>query len=178
MNKVQAVKTVESIAFSVSFNPVPPYRRLVGDLFYLVVKTLEGAEHGITCSVNGFYRNDNVEKGTFSPGPSQTRAPCMSYTLVGCLYQLSPSFGKNLEKYFNSILSTEPYFLTQIPLTAQGGNNWLVQDTQLTPKSSSTSTDETTLVPLYGLDPKGVRDWNEEFQVVKDFPKETFVQRI
>lgn len=26
--------------------------------------------------------------------------------------------------------------------------------------------------PLYGLDPKGIRDWNEEYQVVKDFPKE------
>jgi protein TIF31 len=112
MNKVQAVKCVENIAFSASFNPVPPYRRLVGDLFYLVVKTLEGSEFGITSSVNGFYRNDNTEKGAFSPGPSQTKAPCMSYTLVGCLYQLSPSFGKNLEKYFNSILSTEPYFLT------------------------------------------------------------------
>jgi hypothetical protein len=36
----------------------------------------------------------------------------------------------------------------------------------------------TTLIPLYGLDPKGIRDWNEEFQVVKDFPKENFMQRI
>jgi protein TIF31 len=33
-------------------------------------------------------------------------------------------------------------------------------------------------VPLFGLDPRGVRDWNEEFQVVKDFPKETLMQRI
>lgn len=24
--------------------------------------------------------------------------------------------------------------------------------------------------PLYGLDPKGIRDWNEEYNVVKDFP--------
>ena len=35
-----------------------------------------------------------------------------------------------------------------------------------------------SLLPLYGLDPRGVRDWNEEFQVVKDFPKDTFVQRV
>ncbi len=34
------------------------------------------------------------------------------------------------------------------------------------------------MVPLFGLDPRGVRDWNEEFQVVKDFPKETLMQRI
>jgi protein TIF31 len=31
--------------------------------------------------------------------------------------------------------------------------------------------------PLYGLDPKGIRDWNEEYQVVKDFPKDNIAQR-
>ena len=61
MNKVQHIKCVESIQFS-TFNPVPPYRRLVGDLFYLVVKTIDGGDYGITCCVNGFYRNDNIEK--------------------------------------------------------------------------------------------------------------------
>ena len=83
MNKVQHIKCVESISFS-AFNPVPPHRRLVGDLFYLVIRTLEGADHGLTCSVNGFYRNDNLEGSHFSPGPS--RHPCSSYTLVGCLH--------------------------------------------------------------------------------------------
>ena len=31
--------------------------------------------------------------------------------------------------------------------------------------------------PLFGLDPKGIRDWNEEYQVVKNFPKENMAQR-
>lgn len=62
MNKVQRVKCVESIQFSHSFNPVPAYRRMVGDLFYLTAKTLEGVDVSITCSVNGFYRNDSIEK--------------------------------------------------------------------------------------------------------------------
>ena len=61
MNKIQHVKCVESITFS-SYNPVPPYRKLVGDLFYLTVKTLDSGEHGITCSINGFFKNDNIEK--------------------------------------------------------------------------------------------------------------------
>ena len=85
MNKVQNIKCVESITFS-QFNPVPPYRRMVGDLFYLVVRTLDQGDHGITCSVNGFYRNDCIEKQHFAPGPSTHKAPCYSYTLVGCLY--------------------------------------------------------------------------------------------
>jgi protein TIF31 len=33
-------------------------------------------------------------------------------------------------------------------------------------------------VPLYGIEPKQMHDWNEEFQVVKNFPDENFVQRI
>lgn len=31
---------------------------------------------------------------------------------------------------------------------------------------------------MYGLDPKGIRDWNEEFQVVKSFAKDLQIQRI
>ena len=61
MNKVQKVKCIESISFS-SFNPVPPYRKMVGDIFYLTIKTLDTGEHGITCCINGFYKNDNIEK--------------------------------------------------------------------------------------------------------------------
>ena len=61
MNKVQHIKCVESITFS-NFNPVPPYRKMVGDLFYLTVKTLDTGDHGITCNVNGFYKNDNIER--------------------------------------------------------------------------------------------------------------------
>jgi protein TIF31 len=177
MNKVQHVKCVDSISFS-GFNPVPPYRRMVGDLFYLVVKTLDSGEHGITCNVNGFYRNDCIERGNFAPGPSTHRNPCYSYTLVGTIHQLSPSFGKNLEKYFNSILATEPYFLTQIPLTSsQSTSSWLIPESKQMSQTQH-SQDDATLTPLYGLDPRGVREWNEEFQVVKDFPKETFMQRI
>ena len=65
----QYTKCIESIQFS-CFNPVPHSRRLAGDLFYLSVKTLDAGERGITCSVNGFYLNDSVEKTNFSPTPS------------------------------------------------------------------------------------------------------------
>jgi hypothetical protein len=64
MNKVNHVKCIESIQYSV-YNPVPAYRRLVGDLFYLVVKTLDHGEVGVTCCVNGFYRNEIIEKQQF-----------------------------------------------------------------------------------------------------------------
>lgn len=85
---------------------------MLGELFYLHIKTLDNGDHGVTCCVNGFYKNDNVEKQVFSPGPSSKSSPCFSYTLVECLILLSPAFGQNLEKYINSILATEPYCLT------------------------------------------------------------------
>lgn len=65
----QYVQCIENIQYS-SFNPVPEYRRLAGDLFYLTVKTLDSGERGVTCSVNGFYLNDSVERVNFAPGPS------------------------------------------------------------------------------------------------------------
>jgi len=67
--------------------------------------------------------------------------------------------------------------LTQPPLPV---HFWIVQEDLINSQKLQSVKDETasTLVPLYGLDPKGIRDWNEEFQVVKDFPKENFVQRI
>ncbi len=89
MNKIQHVKCFDNITYS-SYNPVPPYRKLVGDIFYLTVKTLEGNEQGITCCSNGFYKNNNIEKTQFNPTPFTKGNPCYSYTLVGCLYQISP----------------------------------------------------------------------------------------
>lgn len=75
---------------------MPDHRRLAGDLFYLTVKTLDAGERCVTCCVNGFYLNDSIERAHFSPTPS-TRAygdsgkvnKAFSYTLVGCINQLS-----------------------------------------------------------------------------------------
>jgi hypothetical protein len=39
----------------------------------LTIKTLDIGDRGITCCVNGFYLNDNIEKNTFSPGPSKRK---------------------------------------------------------------------------------------------------------
>lgn len=101
------VKCFDSITFS-EFNPAPPARKMVGDLFYLTVKTLDVGEKGITCCVNGFYLNENVERSSFNPLPSQKKSAitgkssaAFSYTLIGCLNQISGVFSKNLEVYMN-----------------------------------------------------------------------------
>jgi len=42
---------------------------------------------------------------------------------------------------------------------------WIVEEDKINAQKLSQSKDDlaSTLVPLYGLDPKGIRDWNEEF---------------
>ena len=83
---------------------MPKARSLAGDLFYLTVKTLDAGEKGITCCANGFYVNNSVERNTFNPLPRKTgpkQNTSFSYTLIGCLNQISPLFGKSLSQYFN-----------------------------------------------------------------------------
>lgn len=112
LNRIKHLKCIESLQFS-NNNPVSEERKIQGDIFYLTVRTLENPafEHGITCTVKGFCRNDSTQN-QFNPLPSTKTNPCYSYTLVGCLNQLSATFGKNLEIYLNSILNTEPFFMT------------------------------------------------------------------
>lgn len=81
------------------------------------MKTLDVGERGITACVNGFYVNNNAEGVTFNPTPSTKKStqgksnPAFSYTLIGCLNQISPQFGKSLEKYINEIMRTESTIL-------------------------------------------------------------------
>jgi hypothetical protein len=106
LNKLKHIKCVESIEYSNTFNPVTPQRKMQGDLFYITVRVLESpnVEQCITASVNGFFRNDSSERHSFNPLPCSKASPCFSYTLAGCLNQLSPSFSKNLQTYIGSIL--------------------------------------------------------------------------
>lgn len=71
LNKLNHIQCIESIEFS-GFNPVSEERKMAGDIFYLSVRTLENPsqEHCITCSVNGFFKNDSTERVQFSPLPS------------------------------------------------------------------------------------------------------------
>ena len=149
---------------------------MAGDLFYLTVRTLEtpNAEHCITCSVNGFYKNDSTERLQFNPNPSTRSNPCFSYTLAGCLNQLSPTFAKNLQTYIGSILETEPYFITQPPMPV---NHWIAKAENKIKVSNAEEVSQ-TIQPLYGSDPKLSREWNEEYQVVSSFPNENAVNRM
>ena len=69
-------------------------------------------------------------------------------------------FGKNLEIYINQILNTEQYFLTQPSLKV---HHWAQEDDRKQSKICSQGKLSEVVNPLFGLDPKGIRDWNEEY---------------
>lgn len=70
-------------------------------------------------------------------------------------------------------MNTEQYFLTA---PYHKVYHWANFDDRKNKMSSLNDLSE-VVSPLYGLDPKNMRDWNEEYQVVKDFPQENLAQR-
>lgn len=70
LKKLKHIKCIEQIQFSQTWQ-VPADRKVQGDLFYLCVRTVENPsmEHYITCTQNGFFRNDSTST-TFNPLPS------------------------------------------------------------------------------------------------------------
>ncbi|KAG0449031.1 hypothetical protein HPP92_027514 [Vanilla planifolia] len=87
----EEIKCLEIILFS-SFNPPPSYRRLVGDLIYIEVKTLEGSEFCISGTTKGFYVNSSTGS-ILDPKPA--KAAYEASTLVGLLQKISPKFKRD-----------------------------------------------------------------------------------
>ncbi|KAL1300799.1 clustered mitochondria protein isoform X1 [Arachis hypogaea] len=166
------VKCVESIVFS-SFNPPPSYRRLVGDLIYLDVVTLEGNAFCITGTTRVFYVNSSTANN-FDWKPS--KATWEATTLIALLQKISPKF----KKAFREILDRRrayhhPFENLQSLLPP---NSWLglypVPDHTRDPARA-----ENSLTLLYGSEPMGMqRDWNEELQSCREFPHTTLQERM
>ena len=100
----QEIKCVESIAFS-SFNP-PSYRRLLGDLIYLDVLTLEGRSYCITTHTRGFYINATT--GNILE-PRSAKPAHESTSLVGLLRQISDKFKKGFREVLERRASRHPF---------------------------------------------------------------------
>ncbi|PNX94455.1 protein KIAA0670, partial [Trifolium pratense] len=153
------VKCVESIVFS-SFNPPPSYRRLVGDLIYLDVVTLEGNKYSITGSTKMFYVNSS-SANTLDPRPS--KATSEATTLVTLLQKISPR------------ASAHPFENVQSLLPP---NSWLGLH-PIPDHKRDAARAENSLTLLYGSEPIGMqRDWNEELQSCREFSHTTPQERI
>ncbi|KAE8677489.1 Clustered mitochondria protein [Hibiscus syriacus] len=164
------IKFVESIVFS-SFNPPPSYRRLVGDLIYLDVETLEGNKYCITGTTKIFYVNSSTGN-ILDPRPS--KAGYEATTLVGLLQKISSKFGKAFHEIMERKAFAHPFENVQSLLPP---NSWLelypVPDHKRDPARA-----EDVLTPSYGSELIGMqRDWNEELQSCREFPHTTPQER-
>ncbi|KAK7405463.1 hypothetical protein VNO78_06781 [Psophocarpus tetragonolobus] len=165
------VKCVDSILFS-SFNPPPSYRRLVGDLLYLDVMTLEGNVFCVTGSTRMFYVN-SCTANSFDPRPS--KATLEATTLVVLLQKISPMF----RKAFRQILEQKDNahsFEKEQPLLMP--NSWLGSYPVPDHRYDSDRA-ENSLTLLYGSEPLGMpREWNEELQTCRELPRSTPLERL
>lgn len=164
-------KCVESIVFS-SFNPPPSHRRLVGDLIYLDVITLEGNKFCISGTTKLFYVNSSTGN-SLDPRPSKTNYEAT--TLVGLLQKISSKFKKAFREILERRASAHPFENVQSLLPP---NSWLglypVPD-----HKRDAARAEDALVLSYGSELIGMqRDWNEELQSCREFPHTTPQERI
>jgi protein TIF31 len=107
-------KCVKSVTFS-GWNPVPSYRKLVGDLFYLEVETLENIKYNVTCNSKGFYVNNTAydEEVVFDPTPSKKNF--QATTLIGLLYRCSKLFKTRFPKLLEMRIKKHPFEVTPVP---------------------------------------------------------------
>ncbi|XP_054814407.1 clustered mitochondria protein isoform X2 [Prosopis cineraria] len=165
------IKCVESIVFS-SLNPPPSYRRLVGDLIYLDVVTLEGNKYCITGGTKMFYLNSSTGN-TLDPRPS--KASSEATTLVALLQKISPKFKKALREILERRAAAHPF---ENVMSLLPPNMWLGSYPVPDHKRDSARAED-ALILLYGSEPIGMqRDWNEELQSCREFPHTTPQERI
>lgn len=167
----QEIKCVESIAFS-SFNPPPGYRRLLGDLIYLDVLTLEGRNYCITAHTRGFYINATTGN-ILEPRPAKPAHE--STSLVGLLRQISDKFKKGFREVLERRASGHPFenVPSLLPL-----NPWLGVHPPPAHRRDVSRAEDALALP-YGTDSVGMqRDWNEELQSCREFPRKSLQDRI
>ncbi|KAE9459801.1 hypothetical protein C3L33_08262, partial [Rhododendron williamsianum] len=180
------IKCLESIVFS-SLNPPPGYRRLVGDLIYLDVTTLEGNKLCITGTTKMFYVNSSMGN-VLDPRPC--KAASESATLIGLMQKISPKFKKAFREILERKASAHPFENVQSLLPP---NSWLglyplpvvkaleveVSSSHFIDHKRNAARAESELTLSFGSELIGMqRDWNEELQSCREFPRTNPQERI
>ncbi|XP_051144780.1 clustered mitochondria protein-like isoform X2 [Andrographis paniculata] len=167
----EGMKCVDSIVFS-SFNPPPSHRRLSGDLIYLDVVTLEANKYCVTGTTKSFYVNSS-SGDILDPRPH--KAAYEATTLVGLLQKISSKFKKAFREILEQKTSAHPFETVQAPLPP---NTWLgLYPVPEHKRDAARAENSVTL--SFGSELIGMqRDWNEELQACREFPHDSYQERI
>ncbi|BFZ55725.1 Intracellular distribution of mitochondria [Savitreella phatthalungensis] len=165
---VSVPKCLRSISLS-GWNPAPAQRRLRGDLFYILVETLEGDLFHISATNAGFHLNGSGST-TFDPLPtSETH-----HSLVRLLRSLSANFRANFEHLLTYMGSREPLLTTPL-VTARPAQAWIGKpdDVQI----SALAVQRPWLERGFENN-DSLRDWNEEIQNTRELPVTSLTERV
>lgn len=169
---------IKSLSIS-QWSPVPPAQKTKGDLLYLTLQTLEGEIIHITCHLSGFFVNRSStarfnpiikinEKGSFHK----------DFILYNLVSSISPLFAKTIAENELMLGQSTKYPETYLlPTNTQLSYPWLAN-----PEISVVQPDSSRAqLPAisFGVDGSDfVKDWNDDFQAIKELPKDTINQRI
>ena len=173
----QPPKTIKSICAS-AWNPPPYHFRQKGHLLYLQLTTNEGEQYQITSHVTGFFVNKSSNT-KFDPFPRSMPKSAAAHSLLSLISLLSPSFSKAftaLQEANNKRDILVNYQLTN----ALPANPWLVPSTNisLTAHQSDPTRSQETYLMTGAENAETLRDWNEEFQSIRELPRESVQDRV
>lgn len=171
---------IKSLTLS-QWNPVPPQQRTKGDLLYLTLTTLESEVFSITCHASGFFVS-RLSNAHFNPALKvNEKGVChREYVLYNLVAALSPRFATVVAANRDALNSLTQFLESyMIPSQITARYPWAVAEAevrkQIVPDASRVQ------IPLFsrGVDGADVaKDWNDEFQGIKEFPRETFNERL
>lgn len=169
---------IKSLSIS-QWSPVPAAQKTRGDLLYLTLQTLEGELLHITCHLSGFYVNRSSNT-TFNPliKVNEKGKVNKSFNLYDLVDSISPLFSKTIVDNAN-VFNTS----TQFPETYLLPTNCLLAFPWLVNLAGAVAQPDSSRYQLpavvNGVDgSEYVKDWNEDFQTIKELPKASLNERI
>ncbi|TPX43395.1 hypothetical protein SeLEV6574_g05077, partial [Synchytrium endobioticum] len=163
---------VKSIDIS-PWNPPPHYRRMMGDLSYLLITTLENERLHITCSASGFYVNSSTDT-VFNPTPASPKSH-HAHTLPALLTSVSPLFTTNFDILQQLNGKRHPFEYFSIASTSIS-YPWCVRT--LPHHADAARTLDVYMTATDALELWGARDYNDDIQTSRELPHGTPQERI
>lgn len=158
---------------------VPQSQRTKGDLLYLTLTTLESETFSITCHVSGFFVS-RLSSAFFNPAikVNEKGVSHREYLFNNLVQQLSPQFAEVLAKNKESLSTASQYAELYLIPSQAPVYPWLVTEAQIQQVVPDYSRSQLPIL-ANGVDgAELVKDWNDEFQGIKEFPRETFNERL
>jgi len=157
------------------WHPPPQNRMLMGDFFYLDLTTVEGKTHTITASARGFFVNGSSRKG-FNPLPNTAFKPCV--LLVDLIRAASPAFDEYCAATAEAASVRHPFQVVDPPFPKDCWTRPVEQARRSVLRCAGLGATENR--PTYGPEAyiQHLRDWNEDYQSVREMPRTTPQEKI